>query len=488
MITNNRHNANQTSLFEGVDRIAILLYVLLVICGLISITSACYDETIEGGFFTFAHSHVKQALWACGALVIGIIILLLDSRYYHMYAYYAYAIGVLLITGTIILPEALAPTINGAKAWYDVGPFNVQPVEFTKITVALAMARVMSNYSFSISNTHHLMRVGMIIFLPLAIIILQNDTGSGVVLCSFLFVLYREGLNKWICIPILIVATLFIFSFLFTPLFLLILLVVIFTLSNAMMIGNLRAHIIFLASVCGSALLLYGVSELLFTNALSGYTCMIIASLGGVIAAGIYAVRRNIPAMLLTIGIFIGSMVFVPTADKIFESVLKPHQKERILSFLGIVSDPSGVDYNVNQSKIAIGSGGIIGKGFLQGTQSKYFVPEKQTDFIFCTVGEEWGFIGSIIVLGLLCALILRLMKMGERSQEPFCRIYNYCVASILLFHAMVNVGMTIGLIPVMGIPLPFISYGGSSLVAFTILVFIAIRLDATPRKGLMTA
>ena len=181
-------------------------------------------------------------------------------------------------------------------------------------------------------------------------------------------------------------------------------------------------------------------------------------------------------------------MVFVPTADKIFESVLKPHQKERILSFLGIVSDPSGVDYNVNQSKIAIGSGGVFGKGLLQGTQSKYFVPEKQTDFIFCTVGEEWGFVGSAIVLGLLCALILRLMKMGERSQEPFCRIYNYCVASILLFHAMVNVGMTIGLIPVMGIPLPFISYGGSSLVAFTILVFIAIRLDATPRKGLMTA
>jgi rod shape determining protein RodA len=178
-------------------------------------------------------------------------------------------------------------------------------------------------------------------------------------------------------------------------------------------------------------------------------------------------------------------MVFVPTADKIFESVLQPHQKERILSFLGIVNDPSGADYNVTQAKIAIGSGGLVGKGFMQGTQNRYFVPEKETDFIFTTVGEEWGFIGSVVVLALLCALILRLMKMGERQQEPFSRIYCYCVASVLLFHVMVNVGMNVGLMPVMGIPLPFLSYGGSSLVAFTILVFIAIRLDASPTKGL---
>jgi rod shape determining protein RodA len=178
-------------------------------------------------------------------------------------------------------------------------------------------------------------------------------------------------------------------------------------------------------------------------------------------------------------------MIFVPAADLIFESVLQAHQKERILSFLGIINDPAGIDFNVNQSKIAIGSGGLFGKGFMQGTQSKYFVPEKHTDFIFCTAGEEWGFIGSLVVLGLLCALILRLMKMGERQQEPFSRIYCYCVASIFLFHAMVNLGMTIGLVPVMGIPLPFISYGGSSMIAFTILLFIAIRLDASPTKGL---
>ena len=177
-------------------------------------------------------------------------------------------------------------------------------------------------------------------------------------------------------------------------------------------------------------------------------------------------------------------MAFVPATDYIFESVLKPHQQERILSYLGIVDKPQGIDYNVNQSKSAIGSGGFLGKGFLQGTQIKYgFVPERHTDFIFCTVGEEWGFVGTMVVLALLCMLILRLMRMGERQQEPFGRIYCYCVAAILLFHVLVNVGMTIGLMPVMGIPLPFMSYGGSSLIAFTILLFIAVRLDASTRQ-----
>ena len=184
------------------------------------------------------------------------------------------------------------------------------------------------------------------------------------------------------------------------------------------------------------------------------------------------------------VALFIGSMIFLPTTDYIFNSILKQHQRDRILSFLGIISDPLGSDYNVNQSKIAIGSGGFWGKGFLEGTQIKYgFVPERHTDFIFCTVGEEWGFVGVATILALLCMLILRLMRMGERQQEPFGRIYCYCVAAILLFHVLVNVGMTVGLMPVMGIPLPFLSYGGSSLVAFTILLFIAVRLDASTRQ-----
>ncbi len=479
-------NSNNIPLFEGVDCVAVILYLLLVISGLTCITSVSFEEATITDFFSFSRFHIKQASWACIALVTALCILLLDSRYYHMYAYYAYAIGVLLITGTIILPEALAPTLNGAKAWYSFGSFVVQPVEFTKITVALAVARLMSNYNYSIKKLGDLVHVGFIILLPLIIIILQNDTGSGIVLCSFIFVLYREGLNKWICIPAILVAALFICSFLFTPLFLLMILVLIFTFSNAMMIGQWKAHIIFLATIALCSFSIYGISNLFWDGALSGYASLVITVIAAAIFAVIYAFRKNISAIFLSVGLFLGSMLFVPTADKIFESVLQPHQKLRILSFLGIMSDPRGADYNVNQAKIAIGSGGLFGKGFMEGTQNRYFVPEKETDFIFCTVGEEWGFLGVLFVLGLLCALILRLMKMGERQEEPFGRIYSYCVASILLFHVLVNIGMTVGLMPVMGIPLPFLSYGGSSLVAFTILVFIAIRLDASPRNGLM--
>ena len=472
------------SLFEGVDRVAVILYLLLVAAGMVSILSASYDDTISG-FFSLEHFYMKQAVWIAAAFGAALVILLLDARYYHMYAYYAYAAGIVLLVAVLLFGRE----VNGAKAWFEFGSVRVQPVEFVKIATALAVARMMSNYSFSIRRTGDLLRVAFVILLPLAIIVLQNDTGSGVVLCSFLFVLYREGLNKWICIPIILVAALFIFSFLFTSLFLLALLVIIFTVSDAMMIGAWRAHAVFLASVTLASALLYLVSVLFWEGALSAYVCAVIVMAVAVVAAAVYALRKNISAIFVTLALFVGSMIFVPTADMIFETILQPHQRERILSFLGIVSDPHGADYNVNQSKIAIGSGGLFGKGFMQGTQIKYnFVPEKHTDFIFCTVGEEWGFVGSMVVLGLLCALILRLMRMGERQEEPFSRIYSYCVSAILLFHVMVNVGMTVGIFPVMGIPLPFLSYGGSSLVAFTILVFIAIRLDASPRKGVMSA
>lgn len=243
-------------------------------------------------------------------------------------------------------------------------------------------------------------------------------------------------------------------------------------------------HIKFMAGIALAALTIYAFSDIFMSGALSGYASLVIAVIGGVIVAAIYAIRKNIASIFLTLALFIGSMIFVPAADMIFESVLQIHQKERILSFLGIINDPRGIDFNVNQSKIAIGSGGVFGKGFLEGTQVKYnFVPENHTDFIFCTVGEEWGFVGCMVVLAMYCTLILRLMRIGERQEEPFGRIYCYCVASILLFHLMVNVGMTIGLMPVMGIPLPFMSYGGSSLLAFTLLLFIAIRFDASRRR-----
>ncbi len=353
-----------------------------------------------------------------------------------------------------------------------------------KIATALALARVMSTYTFSINRPRDLFRVGMVICAPLMIIILQNDTGSGIVLCSFLFVLYREGLNKWLCIPVVLVATLFIASFMLSPMLLLVLMILLCTCAEAMMNGAWRSRIVYLAALALATVLLCISMHFIAPGAMTPYAALLTVTLLSLVGVVAYACRANLRNIFIPVGLFVGTLLFLSTTDYIFESVLRPHQRDRILSFLGIISDPRGIDYNVNQSKIAIGSGGLLGKGFLQGTQIKYgFVPERHTDFIFCTIGEDWGFVGAMTVLLLLCLLILRLMRMGELQQEPFGRIYCYCVASILLFHVLVNVGMTIGLMPVMGIPLPYISYGGSSLIAFTIMLFIAVRLDASMRR-----
>lgn len=470
------NRGGKISLFEGVDYITILLYVLLVAFGFVNIFSATFNQEIEA--FSLSQQYVKQLMWIGVSIGVGLVILLLDSKYYHMYAYYFYALCLLLMLATLV--PFLGREVNGARAWL---VFGLQPIELMKVAVALSVARFMSNYTFSIKRIDSLLRVAILMFLPIGVTLLQNDTGSGLVICSFIFVLYREGLNKWICIPAIIVAVLFVFSLLFTQLFLLLLLLLLFTLSDAMMMGRWRMHIKFFIAICLGAVVLHGLSILFFGGALSGTMSLVIAIVVGTIVAVVYAWQMRIASMALTLSLFVGSLLFVPAADYVFENVLQHYHRKRIISFLGIEQNAK-YDWNVNQSKIAIGSGGLTGKGFMEGTQVRYgFVPEQDTDFIFSTVGEEWGFVGTMLLLALLCILILRLMKMGERQEEPFGRIYCYCVASILLFHVLVNVGMTIGLIPVMGIPLPFISYGGSSMLGFSLLLFIAIRLDASPTR-----
>ena len=474
-MTSNRHSG----IFYGVDLWTVLLYVLIVLAGWVSITSASFDEG-SAELFSFSHFYMKQLLWIGMAWITALVVLLLDERFYHMFAYPAYLGGIALLLAALLFGRE----VNGAKAWFEFGSFRVQPVEFAKIATALALARVMSEYSFSINRAGDLFRVGVVICIPLFIIILQNDTGSGIVLGSFLFVLYREGLNKWLCIPVLLIAALFIVSFLLSPMTLLVTLILVCTLSEAMMNGMWRSRIIFLAVLALASILLCAAAALIAPGKLDLYHSLLIVSLLSIVGVSVYAYRSNLRNIFILVCFFVGSMIFLPTTDYIFNSILKEHQQNRIKSYLGLLDDPRNLDYNVNQSKIAIGSGNFWGKGFLEGTQIKYgFVPERHTDFIFCTVGEEWGFLGAVVVLSLLCILILRLMSMGERQQEPFGRIYCYCVAAILLFHVLVNVGMTIGLMPVMGIPLPFMSYGGSSLIAFTILLFIAVRLDASTRQ-----
>lgn len=479
MLRNNSYGGSRSLLTSSVDWVMILLYVGLVLIGWMSICSASYDETAIDPY-SFSHFYVKQVLWVALAFVVALVVMLLDDKYYHMLAYPAYIGGLLILIGTLLFGKE----VNGAKAWIELGFFSLQPVELVKIATALAMARVMSSYSFSINRFGDLLRVATIIALPLLIIILQNDTGSGIVLCSFIFVLYREGLNKWLCIPFLMIAALFIGSFVFTPMTMLVLLILICTVSEVLMNGLWQSRLVYLAALALVSVVVYLASNYLFGWPLSAYKALLGTTALSLVGVVIYAYRAHLRNIFIVVAMFVGSMIFLPTTDYLFNSVLKEHQQNRIYSFLGIINDPKGIDFNVNQSKIAIGSGGLFGKGFLEGTQVKYnFVPENHTDFIFCTVGEEWGFVGCLVVLTMYCTLILRLMRIGERQEEPFGRIYCYCVASILLFHLMVNVGMTIGLMPVMGIPLPFMSYGGSSLLAFTLLLFIAIRFDASRRR-----
>ena len=479
MLRNSSYGGSRSLLTSSVDWVMILLYVGLVLIGWLSICSASYDETAIDPY-AFSHFYVKQVLWVAMAFVVALVVMLLDDKYYHMLAYPAYIGGLLILIGTLLFGKE----VNGAKAWIELGFFSLQPVELVKIATALAMARVMSSYSFSINRFSDLLRVATIIALPLLIIILQNDTGSGIVLCSFIFVLYREGLNKWLCIPFILIAALFIGSFVFTPMTMLVLLILICTVSEVLMNGRWQSRLIYLAVLALVSVTVYLVSNYLIGWTLSAYKALLGTTALSLVGVVIYAYRAHLRNIFIVVAMFVGSMIFLPTTDYLFNSVLKEHQQNRIYSFLGIINDPKGIDFNVNQSKIAIGSGGMFGKGFLEGTQVKYnFVPENHTDFIFCTVGEEWGFLGCLVVLTMYCTLILRLMRIGERQEEPFGRIYCYCVASILLFHLMVNVGMTIGLMPVMGIPLPFMSYGGSSLLAFTLLLFIAIRFDASRRR-----
>lgn len=467
------------NIFDGIDFKTIGLYIALSIVGLLSICSATYDGESGVGFFAMSNLYMKQAMWVGIAWVFAFVLTLSDSRYFHMFAYHAYTVGIILLVAVLLFGRE----VNGAKAWFEFGSVRVQPVEFAKIAIALAVARMMSETSFSINSPGSLFKLAALILLPLGIIVAQNDTGSGIVLGSLIFVLYREGLNKWLCIPVLFVALLFIVSFIVTPTVLTVMLILIFTLSEMMMNGAWRSRIVFLASIFAGSILIY-IIQLAAGFDLPYYQSLLAASLAGVVVAGIYAYRSNLKNIFIIIALYASTMIFLPTSDYVFSSILKTHQQNRILTFLGLVEDLKDKGYNVHQSKIAIGSGGLTGKGYLNGTQIKYdFVPEKHTDFIFCTIGEEWGFLGSIVVLLLLFMLIYRLMKMGDRYGEPFGRVYCYCVAAILLFHVLVNVGMTIGLMPVMGIPLPFISYGGSSFVAFTILLFVAINLDASTRR-----
>ena len=411
---------NQRSFFFNVDWLTVLIYLALCTIGWFNIHAAVFDET-HPSLIDLDTNYGKQFIFIISAVVLGSVILLLDSRFISGLAPVVYVTTVLLLMVVLVVGK----NVGGNQAWIPLGSFRLQPSEFAKFSTCLLLARYLSGVNVRITEFKSFLMAAGIIALPMLLIMLQPDTGSTLVFCSLIFVLYREGLSPYFLIIAGLLIALFVLSLLFNQLYLIGILIIL-----------------------------------------------------SVAAAFLLRLRRE--GLVALAGGLIISIAFIFSVNFLYNNVLQPHQKSRIDELLGIKTDLRGAGYNVNQSKIAIGSGKLWGKGYLQGTQTKYaFVPAQSTDFIFCTVGEEWGFAGSIVVIGLFMFLLLRIIIMAERQRSPFSRVYGYGVASIIFFHVIINVGMTIGLVPVIGIPLPFISYGGSSLWSFTILLFILIKLDS---------
>lgn len=392
----------------------------MVIMGWLNIYAAVYDDDHKS-IVDLTQNYGKQTFWIAGAFFIALMILIIDGKFYAAFSYLIYGLIILLCLSTF----AFARDVKGSYGWIDVGSFKLQPAEFAKFATNMALAKYLSTLGIRMKETKTKMISTLILGLPAIIILLQNDTGSALVFTSFIFVLYREGLS-------------------------------------------------------GNFLLLGLVIVALFVLALLVKKTILISIIAAIAFLFIVLARKNKRNFLVIISGALIAISLVFSVDYVYNHVLQEHQRDRINVLLGHDIDLKGTGYNVNQSKIAIGSGGFFGKGFLHGTQTKYdFVPEQSTDFIFCTVGEEWGFAGSFVVLGLFAALLARIIYVAERQRSSYSRIYGYGVASILFFHLLINIGMTIGLAPVIGIPLPFFSYGGSSLWSFTILLFIFIKLDA---------
>ena len=477
------------NIFKNLDWWTVLLYLLLVICGWFSICGASYDYG-DPNFLDFTSRAGKQLMWIGCSVVLASIILAIDARMFDTYAYLIFGILLLLLFGTIFNPHE----IKGSRSWIVLGPVSVQPAEFAKFGTALALAKYMGQFTFSLSNTRNRLTVLGIILTPMLLIILQKETGSALVYFSFFLMLYREGMPG---------------SILFAGICAVVYFIVGIRFSNDLMFDeqtpwgefSVFALILLLSAVLvkvyckqvpklANYIALSAVGLMLLGMAFSAYvipfnivylqTILIIAL---VVTLFVYFLRERLVNFLYIILFAIGSCIFSLSTDYVFTNVLEPHQKVRIEVLLGMKEDLAGAGYNVNQSKIAIGSGGLMGKGFLNGTQTKLkYVPEQDTDFIFCTVGEEQGFLGSAIVLCLYLTLILRLISLSERQTSRFGRVYGYCVLSIFFFHLFINVGMVLGLTPVIGSPLPFFSYGGSSLWGFTILLFVFLRIDAARR------
>ena len=471
-------------IFLSIDWATILLYVILIGWGWASVCGACYDFN-QPDLFAWETNSGKQIVWAITSLVLAAVLLLIEKRFYDTAAYVIYGSMMLLLAVTIVI----APDTKGSRSWLPIGPVKLQPAEFAKFAVALALGKLMDQYGFSIKKMKDIgIAIGLIVF-PMLLIIAQKETGSALVYFAFFLMLYREGMTGsllfcgFACVVYFVVGMKFSQDYITNmPVsigeFSVLLLAMIFSIGLVLVYcHNWMAVKIMAASCLGSTLL-----ALLFSIYVIPFDiCYImlgvcVLMIGYIIGLAVYT---HLYRYVLIASFALLSTSFFYITDTLFQH-LDNHQRVRIEVLLGMKDDPKGAGYNVNQAKIAIGSGGLWGKGFLNGTQTKLkYVPEQHTDFIFCTVGEEGGFVGSALLLITYLLFIWRLIYVAERQTDTMGRVYGYCVLCIFLFHLFINVGMVLGLTPVIGIPLPFFSYGGSSLWGFTLLLFIFLRMDA---------
>ena len=413
----------RNSIIGKIDWVTVLIYLAMVVIGWFSIFSAKYDE-MHPSIFDLSQVYGKQLIWIGASLLIGFVILLIDAKFFNAFSLWIYIFFLVALLAVLVYGKAT----KGATSWIEFGPIKFQPSEFAKMATALALAGYLDRLDVDLQKRKDQIIAAVLVLIPMALVLLQNDTGSAIVFVSFIFVLYREG----------------------------------FPGAGWVMTAGVVAILLFVCTLLWSQKVMYIILGSLLVLTLVYF---------------IVAKRKGIVKML---AVFAVMFVFVFSVDYAFHKVLQQHQQNRILVMLGKLDDPQGVGYNVHQSKIAIGSGGFSGKGFLQGTQTKYdFVPEQHTDFIFCTVGEEGGFLGTAAVVLLYVALLVRIIVLAERQRSTFSRVYGYAIAGILFVHVAINIGMTIGLVPVIGIPLPFLSYGGSSMLAFTMMLAIFMKQDA---------
>ncbi|MFN2314378.1 MAG: rod shape-determining protein RodA [Bacteroidales bacterium] len=460
-----------SNILGRLDWVTVIIWLAMMVMGWLNIYAAVYNEQ-HTSIFDLSQRYGKQLVFIIAALVLAVLIMVTDNKLWFFFSWFIYGFFLLLLLLVLIIGKE----INGARAWFELGSFSLQPSEFAKFATALALASFLNTQRQS-SGFRVMAAATAIIIAPVMLIALQPDMGSVVTYFAFFIVLYREGMSLYV----------FISAFLAVLLFLLTLM--LGTVPVAL--GLIAVAAIVLAVTSGFMLTIRAAVIMAATGGvafLAGYYLLGIGIAGNIVVAVvlagisylwfIYRLKLKMPAIIYAF--LITGILYLFTVDYAFHNILQPHQQTRINIMLGMESDPFGEGYNLNQSLISIGSGGFSGKGYLNGTQTKFkFVPEQSTDFIFCTVGEEWGFVGSVVVIGLFVFLLLRLLVLAERQRTTFIRAYGYGVFGLFFVHFFVNIGMTIGVMPVIGIPLPFFSYGGSSLWGFTLLLFVFLRLDA---------